>query len=432
MFLERMVALKTVCLRRLGGDRDGELRCGRFLDNDKVTVERIVESWSDLTGPAAAGRHVLAIQDTTEVVFPTTADRRRGLGQVKKGNVHGLSVHAMIGVDADTGACLGLIGGEVWSRAGAVAIPARKRAFADRESARWLRTAKRAETVLASAAMATVVDDREGDVYPKWAAARRAGFHLLSRAQADRRLAEGGRLFAAAAAFPEVATVALQVPSRGPGQAGRTARLGLRHGEVEICRPVHGCDPGLAKTVKLRLIEVREIDPPDTVEPLLWRLLTTHEIDTPADAWRIVGWYKARWTIEQLFRVMKTQGLRLEDSQVATAERLVKLAAIAAKAACVDMQLTQARDGADAQPASNVFTAEEIATLTVLTPTLEGNTQKQKNPHPPGSLAWAGWTVARLGGWNCYYGKPGPITMRRGREQFQAIHKGFLLGSEAV
>jgi hypothetical protein len=195
---------------------------------------------------------------------------------------------------------------------------------------------------------------------------------------------------------------------------------------------VHGCDPGLAKTVKLRLIEVREIDPPDTVEPLLWRLSTTHEIDTPADAWRIVGWYKVRWAIEQLFRIMKTQGLRLEDSQVATAERLVKLAAIAAKAACVDMQLTHARDGADAQPASNVFTAEEIATLTVLTPTLQGSTQKQKNPHPPGGLAWASWTVARLGGWNCYYGKPGPITMRRGREQFQAIHKGFLLKSKAV
>jgi hypothetical protein len=159
-----MVALKTVCLRRLGGDRDGELRCGRFLDNNKVTVERIVESWSDLTGPAAAGRHVLAIQDTTEVVFPTTAQRRRGLGQVKKGNVHGLSVHAMIGVDADTGACLGLVGGEVWSRASAVDTPARERAFEDRESARWPRTAKRAETVLASASwtIAKAMSTRNG------------------------------------------------------------------------------------------------------------------------------------------------------------------------------------------------------------------------------------------------------------------------------
>ena len=32
-----MVARKTVCLKRLGGDRKGELGAGRFLDNEKVT-----------------------------------------------------------------------------------------------------------------------------------------------------------------------------------------------------------------------------------------------------------------------------------------------------------------------------------------------------------------------------------------------------------
>ena len=30
---------------------------------------------------------------------------------------------------------------------------------------------------------------------------------------------------------------------------------------------------------------------------------------------------------------------------------------------------------------------------------LEGNTQKQKNPHDPNSLAFATWVIARLGGW---------------------------------
>jgi hypothetical protein len=43
---------------------------------------------------------VLAIQDTTEVKFPTQAQRRRGLGPVKQGNTYGVLVHAMIGVDA--------------------------------------------------------------------------------------------------------------------------------------------------------------------------------------------------------------------------------------------------------------------------------------------------------------------------------------------
>jgi hypothetical protein len=101
----------------------------------------------------------------------------------------------------------------------------------------------------------------------------------------------------------------------------------MRFGEVEICRPRDEQDRSLAKTVRLRLVEVREVDPPEGVEPLHWRLLTTHEVADADKAWQIVGWYQARWIIEQLFRVTKSQGLQLEDSQLASADRLVKLTA---------------------------------------------------------------------------------------------------------
>jgi hypothetical protein len=77
------------------------------------------------------------------------------------------------------------------------------------------------------------------------------------------------------------------------------------------------------------------------------------------------------------------------------------------------MQLVQERDGKDQLPASNVFSEPETETLEVLCPTLEGNTRRQQNPHPPESLAWAAWIISRLGGWNCYYKPAGPITMRR-------------------
>jgi class 3 adenylate cyclase len=58
-------------------------------------------------------------------------------------------------------------------------------------------------------------------------------------------------------------------------------------------------------------------------------------------------------------------------------------------------------------------------------PTLEGKTQRQKNPHPPGSLPWLSWIVARLGGWNCYYKPPGPNTMRAGWDKLAAMTAGF-------
>jgi hypothetical protein len=162
-----MVARKTVCLKRLGGDRKGEERVGRFFANEKVTAAKIIEGWSALTGAACAGRHVLAIDDTSETKFPTTVQRRRGLGPTKrrglgptkKGNAYGVLVHAMIAVDATSGACLGLVGGEIWNRPGVNPIPHRERPPAERESMRWLNAAEQAKQVLKPAAIVTVVDD---------------------------------------------------------------------------------------------------------------------------------------------------------------------------------------------------------------------------------------------------------------------------------
>src|ERR1700731_3897157 len=178
-----MVARKTVCLRRLGGSRRGEEQAGRFFANPKVTAAKIVEGWSLRTGAAVTGRHILAIQDTTEVKFPTNAQRRRGLGPVKKGNAYGVVAHVMIAVDADSHACLGLVGGEVHTRDGVVTEHHRDRPLSERESRRWVETAERAKDVLASAAMVTGGADRESDIYPAWASVPRPGFHLLSRAR---------------------------------------------------------------------------------------------------------------------------------------------------------------------------------------------------------------------------------------------------------
>ena len=243
-----MVACKSVCLRRLGGNRGGELRAGRFFANPKVTAAKIVESWSDRTAAAVAGRHVLAIQDTTEVKFPTTAERRRGLGPVKKGNTYGVLAHVMIAVDADSHACLGLVGGEVRTRDGVVTEHHRDRPLSERESRRWIETAEQAKDVLAPAAMVTVVADRESDIYPAWASVPQPGFHLLSRAMVDRRLADpppgaeaaaiGHRsLFRAAESFPVAGRRKIKLPARRPDRTARTATVEMRYGAVEICRP---------------------------------------------------------------------------------------------------------------------------------------------------------------------------------------------------
>lgn len=100
--LERMIARKTVCLRRVGGHRAGEEGAQRVFSNRRVTKQAIIAGRSVRTGAACAHRHVLAIDDTCEVKFPTTVQRRRGLGPLAHRNVYDLLAHSMIAVDAES------------------------------------------------------------------------------------------------------------------------------------------------------------------------------------------------------------------------------------------------------------------------------------------------------------------------------------------
>lgn len=399
---------------------------GRFLANPRVTVEALIEGWGAGASRACAGRHVLAIQDTSEINFSTTKQDRRGLGETGKGNGHGLLLHAMLGVDAEIGSILGLVAGRIWTREGRVEVPHGERLVADKESERWLSTAEAAKPVLAAAAMVTEVSDRESDLYAKWARVPEPGFHILTRVRHDRPTKGGGKL--STAPLEPAGETLVELRAR-PGRPARTARLVARFAQVEVVRPKNTIEKGLADTVAVSLVEVAEIGAPPGVEPVFWRLLTTHKVEGAAMAWRVVDWYRQRWIIEQFFRTLKQQGLKLEDSQLESADRLLKLTAIAARAACTIIQLVQARDGKSGQEAQVAFTPDEIETLSALVPTLEGKTALQKNPHPPQSLAWAAWVIAKLGGWDGYPKStpPGPITFRHGLDYFKAIAHGRTL-----
>ena len=423
-----MVARKRVCLRQLAVRRSQEVRFGRFLANRKVTVDRLIEGWGEQTSVAAQGRHVLAIQDTSEFNFKTTAAHRRGLGEIGKGVGRGALLHAMLAVDAQDASCLGLVAGQVWTRHGRQTVAHQKRPLSQRESHRWVSTAQAAKARLAGASMVTVIADRESDMYDEWASVPAPNVHMLNRVKKDRRLHHGGMLYGFGAKLAVVDARAVELRERATRKA-RTATLSLRFGAVVLRRPDKTGLEGLPESVALSYVEVVELKPPKDARPVHWRLLTTHPVETIDMAWQIVDWYRQRWHIEQLFRVMKQQGLQVEASQVDTADRLIKLIAIAAKAACLTMQLVQARDGKDTRPASLILAPSQIETLEALNPRLEGATAKQKNPHPEYSLAWASWIIARLGGWDGYPSSrpPGPITFKNGIEHFRAIATGWEL-----
>ena len=85
--LARLVELggRKLRVRRLGGDRAGEIRLTRFLRNPAVTPAEMLSEAAERTAERCVKRHVLAIQDTTVL-------RSQGGG--------GEYLHAVLAVDA--------------------------------------------------------------------------------------------------------------------------------------------------------------------------------------------------------------------------------------------------------------------------------------------------------------------------------------------
>ena len=278
-----------------------------------------------------------------------------------------------------------------------------------------------------------MVGDREGDIYEDFAL-RPSAVEVLFRAHHDRVLTDGTTLFSKPAGWKELGQEEITVPA-APGRRARTVVLALRAGVVTLKRPKRNRADAAAKlpaTLTLTLLEAREIDPPGGNQPVLWRLLTSHAVTSFAEARRITGFYRQRWTIEQLFRTMKTKGFDIEASRVAEGGPFEKLAIATLIAAIEVMSLVRDRDGAAGRPASDLFEADEQPIIAAVSASMEGNTARQKNPHPPGSLAHVAWVCARLGGWTGYYGKPGPVVMLHGMLRLQAMIEGFRLAGNAT
>ena len=117
----------------------------------------------------------------------------------------------------------------------------------------------------------------------------------------------------------------------------------------------------------------------------------------------MVGWYRLRWIIEQVFRYGSELALPADrDSQMQEAGRFIKLAVIALIAAVRAMQLVLAREGNTGQPVTDAVDPAQMPAMRALNASLEGRTAKSSNPHNPATLAWYAWIVARLGGWSGY------------------------------
>ena len=114
---EALVRRPCCCIRRVAGDRAREVRFTRFLRNDRVSVAEMASHAASRTAERVAGREIIVIQDTSELILGGRRAKANGYGPVGKGGgTRGLLLHAALVLDADNDALLGLADVQVWNR----------------------------------------------------------------------------------------------------------------------------------------------------------------------------------------------------------------------------------------------------------------------------------------------------------------------------
>lgn len=403
----------------------------RFMSNEAVTPEQILAPHAAATGERCVGRCILAIQDTTECVFPG-ATLRDGLGWLT-GKRQGFRAHVTLAVDADDGDPLGVLDAHTWVRDGVA--PGRKKratfAFKTRptkESDRWCEAVDRIATVLDPSTWVIHVMDREADFYRLEAQLVESGDDFVIRgSHLERRLADGRTLEEATDAvtvqFTSEVEVSERTPkrrvetqrARKPGAVRKMRKAKLRAGATTIAvkRSWATLSEG-ATEFGLNVVHVWEPHPPAGQAPVEWTLLTTLATTTVDEIQRVVDIYRKRWLIEELFKSLKT-GCQYQTLQLETGDALRNAFAVMLPVAVGLLRLRYLARAAADRRATDVLTPLQCRLL-------------DKHPLtkdlPLETAADALLAVARLGGHIRHNGDPGWLVLGRGYQDLVALEEG--------
>jgi hypothetical protein len=411
----------------------------RMLNNAKVTEERLSECVYKRTVEHITDSHVLCIQDTTEFNYNTKMGRigkdDMGIGPLGNDTNGGFFCHPVLVVNAEQNTPVGFLDIDLWNRHWGK-LNKQERNYPslpieEKESYRWIKSARESAKRLPEGVMQTVIADRESDIYEFFSQVPDQQTEVLIRSSYNRKLREEELLLHDKMRTLPVAEIySLEVKGNHKRQ-NRIAQMELRYDRTDIRKP-HDLKGDYPQWIPLYCIYVVEQGQsiPCGEKPIEWCLLTTHRVETIEQAKQCVQWYKCRWHIEEIFRLLKSEGMQIENAQLETSRGLKKLLIFALIAAWRIMSLKQAYDRKDEQnPASVIFSEQQMEFLSILLPSLEGKTQKQKNPYRKGSFIWAAWSIARLGAWNGYQSqaKPGYITFAKGYKVFMDKFDTFKL-----
>lgn len=404
----------------------------RLFDNKRVLPELIYEAHrKQVVERCRSQAVVLAVADTTMLDY-TDHEHIKGLGYLADDAHQGLLVHPTLAITPER-VPLGLIDQQVWVRDradyGKSKKGYKKLATSEKESQKWinsLRATNRLQEELGENGPQVVgIFDREGDTYDTLregvAATTRCDF--LIRAARNRRVEHPQKyLWEQLESQLVAAEIEIQVP-RKPGQKSRSATLGIHFAEVTIRPPTERKISEGLEPVKAFAVYAHEVStPPTEGDRVSWMLLTTVPVTSVDDALRMVHWYTCRWTIEILFRVLKS-GCQIEERQLESKDRLTRCLAVDIIVAWRILYLTTVGRTTPNLPCTVVFEDNEwkaVWTFVHRTPQV---------PEAPPTLREMVRMVGSLGG---HLGRkqdkePGPMVMWRGLQRTSDITSIWLI-----
>lgn len=411
----------------------------RLVNNHRLVMEDVISSLSSACSAGCEGlSHVLCLQDTTEIVFShggrlSLDDKDFGYG-TSEHEKYCIFAHPGMVLDASSRMPVGFGHMKVWSRERSEERRKKQRRgkvkLEEKESYRWAETAEKTIASLPSGVRVTMVGDRENDVYSVMCKTLGCGCDFLVRSMHNRPvdcdIADGRMgIKEYMQSRPVVHEYTLELRGH-KGRKARTAKMLLRFAKVSIHKNENSLDDVQDSLTCYCVYAVEDASTvPDGEEPIEWRLLTSHVVETVEQAVECVEWYKCRWFIEELFRVCKSEGFRIESVQLESGAAVKKLIVLTLWAALRRVSLKRAYDEQDETvPANVMFDEDEQEMLHVEMERLHRKSPKAldgRNPFREDSLPWAAWIIARIGGWSGYvkaHGRPGYITMKQGLDRF--------------
>lgn len=422
-------------IRQVASDESAAKGFYRFLQNDRVSEEDIIKNLSENCKAACKGKYVICFQDTTEINLSSHSNRIKRdeyIGTTNANNDKGLGflLHPSLVVDAVEGVPYGYADIKVWNRSLEFKSKYDRKyeslPIEEKESYRWIEVSKNTKSVLKDiAAGMVIVQDREGDIYEQFAVIPDGQADLLIRARTNRTLKDKTKLFSCLSNEEVKGNYELIVDTKGKRKK-RIAAIEIRYKEVEICK-TDTASKDVVPSVKLTLIEAKETGY-SGADKICWRLLTTIPVEDVQLAKTCIEWYSWRWTVEEVFKILKKEGYNIEASELEYASSVRKMCLMIMEV-IIKLFLMRLAYAEPEVPinADTCFTADEQEFLEHQITQLEGKTEKQKNPYKDKDLKRYVWAIARLGGWKGYESKrhPGITTLWIGLKYFKAALQGW-------